>query len=133
MLKYKAAELFKNDVRVIGKQVTTHYGDYFNYFKNCHHKPRRWLTTFILNYLYYCEVNQLESPTNYLLLELANDNWTALSSHPFTFEDVNLVLNYLEKKEFILNQLGYQLPSSKPVKFLSAIANVWHKANQPLF
>jgi hypothetical protein len=123
-MKYKAKELFPNDVRVSAKQVNTDYGDYFNWFKNCHHKPRRWLTTFILNYLYHCEVNQLESPTNYLLLEVANDTWGNISNHSFTIQDVNLVLNYLETKEFIVNQLGYGLPQSKPLGFLASFGKM---------
>lgn len=123
-MKYKAKELFQNDVRVPAKQVISKYGDYFNYFKNCNQKPKRWLTTFILNYLYYCEVNQLESPTNLLLLEVANDNWASISAHPFPLQDINLVLNYLESKEFIVNKLGYQLPESKPLGFLASFGKI---------
>jgi hypothetical protein len=123
-MKYKAKELFKDDVRVPAKQIISNYGDYFNYFKNCHQKPRRWLTTFILNYLYYCEVNQLENPTNYLLLEVANDNWNAISAHCFTVQDINMILTYLENKEFVVNQLGYQLPHSKPLGFLASFGKM---------
>jgi hypothetical protein len=69
-------------------------------------------------------VNALESPTNILLLEKANDAWSAISPHRFTIQDINLVLNYLETKEFIVNQLGYQLPQSKPLGFLASFGKI---------
>jgi hypothetical protein len=124
MNKYKAKDLFIGDERVPAKQIVTNYGDYFVHFKNCHHKPKRWLSSFIQTYLSYCEVNNLDSPTNYLLLETANDTWSAISPHYFTIQDINQILDYLQKKEFIVNQLGYQLPESRPLGFLASFGKI---------
>jgi hypothetical protein len=117
-------EVYPTDSYVTAKKKELPAEFYTCYYDNCILKPRQWLGIFIQLYLAYSDVKGFASPTNYELLELANETWENFSHNPFEIQDVSLVLKYLESKEIIANQAGYQLQGTKTLPLISAIANI---------
>jgi hypothetical protein len=120
-------EVYPTDSYVTARKKESPTESYTCYYDNCILKPRQWLGIFIQLYLAYSDVKGFASPTNYELLEVANESWEHFSHKPFEIQDISLVLKYLENKEIIANQAGYQLQASKPLPLLSAISNLLNK------
>lgn len=113
-----------SDREVSRKSFKSLYGDVNIYYKNCTLKPKYWLLVFIIGYMYHCNVNLIENPSNILLLEKANENWLPVSNTPFELKDVNQVINKLIQKGLIVNEDGYVISGSNPMPILTAVKNV---------